>query len=238
MTHPAQYRSYHQNQGGFASMGKLLGLLGLAGLMVAISTLSVQSDVPEVTHDGLHLEETSDVAYLWVKPDADFSVYNRFVMLEAYVAFKKNWQRNTKVAGRRVTNKEMEKIKVDVADVLFEAFREELDEQGGYTFVTEADDDVMIIRPAIIDLDITAPDVPRAGRVEQYVARSGAATLFLELFDSVSGEILLRTVDRRRSMDYGYMRWANSVTNRADAKRMFKRWASLLREGMDEVKET
>jgi hypothetical protein len=37
--------------------------------------------------------------------------------------------------------------------------------------------------------------------------------------------------------DYGVARWANSVTNRADAARMFKRWASLLRQGMDEVRQ-
>ena len=37
--------------------------------------------------------------------------------------------------------------------------------------------------------------------------------------------------------NYGVARWANSVTNRADAARMFKRWASLLRQGMDEQRK-
>ncbi|MCX2980253.1 DUF3313 family protein [Halieaceae bacterium IMCC14734] len=228
-------QSIARAQSGVSSVRKLTALFITAIAFAAISTLSVQSgDAPEVSHDGLHLDTDSKVALLYTKPDADFSVYERFLMLDAYVAFKKNWERDTKVAGRRIPKKDIEKIKVEAAELLYETFREELDEEGGYEFVTEADDNVMIMRPALIDLQITAPDIKSAGRVTQYVASAGSATLYLELYDSVSGEIIARIVDRRNMQDYGYARWANSVTNRADAKRMFKRWADLLRQGMDE----
>ena len=107
----------------------------------------------------------------------------------------------------------------------------------GYAFVKESGDNVMILRPALIDLQITAPDIKTAGRSQTYVASAGAATLFLELYDSVSGEILARLVDRRNMQDYGHARWATSVSNRADANRLFTRWASLLRAGMDEQRK-
>ena len=218
--------------------GKMIALLMTAIAFAAISTLTVQStDAPEVSHDGLYLDPDSDVALLYVKPNADFSVYDQFLMLEAYVAFKKNWQRNTKVAGRRVSNRDMQRIKVEAAALLYETFKKELDDNGGYRFVDKVDDSVMILRPALIDLEITAPDIAVAGRVTQYVASAGAATLYLEMFDSVSGEILARVIDRRRMQDYGYARWANKVTNRADAARMFRRWAALLRTGMDEQRK-
>ena len=217
---------------------KILILLAIAIAFAGISSLSVISeDPPEISFDGLHLEPDSDVALLYVKPNADFSVYEEFLMLEAYVAFKKNWQRETKVGGRRVSNKDMEKIKVEAAALLHESFKKELDEVGGYKFVEKSGDKVMILRPALIDLDITAPDIPVAGRVTNYVASAGAATLYLEMYDSVSGEILGRLVDRRNMQDYGTARWANSVTNRTDAARLFKRWAKLLRQGMDEQRE-
>ncbi len=217
---------------------KILILLAIAIAFAGISSLSVISeDPPEISFDGLHLEPDSDVALLYVKPNADFSVYEEFLMLEAYVAFKKNWQRDTKVGGRRVSNKDMEKIKVEAAALLHESFKKELDEVGGYKFVEKSGDKVMILRPALIDLDITAPDIPVAGRVTNYVASAGAATLYLEMYDSVSGEILGRLVDRRNMQDYGTARWANSVTNRSDAARLFKRWAKLLRQGMDEQRE-
>jgi hypothetical protein len=223
---------------GLFTPRKVLAVLALALAFAGISSLGVQStDAPEISFDGLHLDPDSDVALMYVKPDADFSVYEEFLMLEAYVAFKKNWQRDTKVAGRRVSNKNMEKIKVEAAELLHESFKKELDEVGGYKFVDNSGDKVMILRPALIDLDITAPDIPVAGRVTSYVASAGAATLYLELYDSVSGEILARLVDRRSMQNYGYARWANSATNRADAARMFKRWASLLRQGMDDQRE-
>ena len=226
-----------QNLGLFTPK-KIFALLFLSILVAGISSIGVNStDAPEISHDGLHLDPDSDVALLYVKPNADFSIYEEFLMLDAYVAFKKNWQRNTKVAGRRVSNKDMEKIRVEAAKLLHESFRKELEEVGGYKFVEQTGDKVMILRPALIDLEITAPDIPTAGRVTTYVASAGAATIYLELFDSVSGEILARVIDRRNMQDYGFARWANSVTNRADAARMFKRWASLLRQGMDEQRK-
>jgi hypothetical protein len=110
-----------------------------------------------------------------------------------------------------------------------------MEADDGYPMVADAGDDVLILRPAIIDLDLTAPDIPVAGRSKTYVASTGAATLYLELYDSVSGEILARIVDRRRLGNYGHMQWSNSVTNRAEARRLFARWAKLLREGLDEI---
>jgi len=226
------------NRTNLFTPGKITGLLALALSFAFIASLSVQSvEAPDISYDGLQLDPGSKFALLYVKPGDDFSGYSHFLMLDAYVAFKKNWQRNTRVAGRRVSNKDMQKIKGEAATLLHESFRKELDEVGGYTFVEEPGDNVMILRPALIDLEITAPDIPVAGRVIQYVASAGAATLYIELYDSVSGEILARAIDRRRMQDYGVARWANSVTNRADAARMFKRWASLLRQGMDEVRQ-
>lgn len=216
---------------------KLLGLFGAVALLVAVGSFQVQStDAPAVSFDGLHLVPDSKLAITYVNPQADFSIYSEFMMLDAYVAFKKDWQRKTRVAGRRVSNKQMARIKKEAAELLYDTFKNELDDKGGYKFVEVPDDQVLLIRPALIDLEITAPDIPVAGRVTQYVASAGAATLYIELYDSVSGEILARAVDRRAMQDYGHARWANSVTNRVDARRMFRRWAELLRNGMDEVR--
>jgi hypothetical protein len=224
-------------QAGAITPGKIIAVLATSIILVAISTYSVRStDAPDISFDGLHLEPSTEIAISYVKPEADFSGYTKIMMLEGYVAFKKNWQRDTKVAGRRVTNKDMEKIKKEAAELLYETFKKELDEKGGYKFVDKADDDVLLLRPALIDLVITAPDIPVAGRVTQYVASAGSATLFLEMYDSVSGEILARAKDRRNIQNNCVARCANSVTNRADAQRMFSRWAQLLRKSMDEVR--
>lgn len=216
---------------------RTIALLAVALAFAAVSSLSVRSvEAPDTSYDGLQLEPDSKVAILYLKPGADFSGYQQFMMLDAYVAFKNNWQRKTRVAGRRVSNADVERIKGEAAALLQSSFKQELEDVGGYTFVEQPGDAVMIIRPALIDLEITAPDTA-AGRANQYVTSAGAATLYIELYDSVSGEILARAVDRRRMQDYGMAHWASSVSNRADANRMFKRWATLLRQAMDEVRQ-
>lgn len=114
------------------TQGKGFAVIALAIVLAGISSLGVQStDAPPVSHDGLYLASDSDVALLYVKPDAKFSIYEEFLMLDAYVAFKKNWQRDTKVIGRRVSNKDMERIKKEAAELFHESFRKELDEVGG-----------------------------------------------------------------------------------------------------------
>ena len=116
----------------------------------------------------------------------------------------------------------MERIRDDVAGLFMSVFIEQL-EAAGYDVVNYADEDVLILRPAIIDLDITAPDVRSAGRSRTYTATTGAATLFIELFDSLSSDLIGRAVDRRSSgRAGGFATQSNRVTNRADARREFR----------------
>jgi len=69
----------------------------------------------------------------------------------------------------------MEKIKADVAELFREVFTEKLGMDGGYEIVEAAGDDVLLVRPAIIDLDITAPDTMSAGRSRTYTSSAGTA---------------------------------------------------------------
>ena len=112
---------------------------------------------------------------------------------------------------------------------------ETLSENGGYGIVEEAGEDVLLVRPAIIDLDVTAPDTMSAGRSYTFASNAGEATLVVELSDSVTGDLLARAADRRASRDNITLQWTTRVSNRADAKRLMKHWATLLRDAMDEV---
>jgi hypothetical protein len=189
------------------------------------------------THDGLVLAPGRKVAAAYIDPEADLGIYNKIMMLDCYVAFKKDWQRDQKRAGSRlsVSSSEMERIKTAVAEVFQEAFVEELSKDGGYEIVDTAGDDVLLVRPAIIDLDVSAPDTMSAGRSRTYTTTAGAATLFIELYDSVSGDILARAADRREARTMGgHLTYSNRVTNKSDASRMMRSWAKLLRERLDE----
>ena len=66
------------------------------------------------------------------------------------------------------------------------------------------------IRAAIIDLNVTVPDTSNPGATRTFTADSGAATLYIELYDSVSGQIIGRALDRQAARNPGdMMRWTN-----------------------------
>ena len=134
-----------------------------------------------------------------------------------------------------VTKSDMERIKTGVAELFHEVFTEELSKDGGYEIVDAAGEDVLLVRPAIIDLDVTAPDTSTPGRSRTYTATSGAATVFVELYDSVTGDVLARAADRKVAERMGgYLSYSNRVTNTQDANKMMRGWARSLRERLDE----
>ena len=207
-------------------------------LTAPVGAFAQEQDPSQGTYDGLVLVPDSKVATAYIDPEADFSVYNKIMILDCYVAFKKNWQRDHKRSGSRisVSSGEMDKIKADVAELFREVFTEKLGGDGGYKIVEAAGDDVLLVRPAIIDLDITAPDTMSAGRTRTYTSTAGAATIYIELIDSVTGDTLARAADRKAARNVGgHMTYSNRITNRADARRMLSSWAELLRDSLDEL---
>lgn len=205
---------------------------------ILFAPLVVQADEhegKEPAWDGLVALDASNLAAAYIDPDADFSVFRRVGILEPYVAFRSNWKRDqNRGRSRNVRASDVERIKRDVADVFMGVFVEQL-EAAGYEVVNYVGEDVLILRPAIIDLDISAPDTRRQGRSRTYRASAGAATLFVELFDAYSGDLIGRAVDRRAARSSGGFAVAsNRVTNRADARREFRVWADTLVAFLDE----
>lgn len=74
-------------------MMKLVTQLGVALMMLA-SQLAAADDLPSVTEDGLHRVPDTQVRAVYAKPGADLGEYNKIALLEVYVAFRKNWQRD------------------------------------------------------------------------------------------------------------------------------------------------
>jgi hypothetical protein len=206
-----------------------LALAFLAGLAPATGALA-EEQAPG-TFDGLEPVKGARVAMAYVDPNADFSVFKRVAILDPFVAFRSNWQRDqNRSRTRNLRSSDVERIKTDVSALFRDVFIERL-EAAGFEIVTESGEDVLVLRPAIIDLDVTAPETRTAGRSRTYTASAGAATLYIELFDSVSGDIIGRAADRQASRRAGgMMTWSNRVSNRAEARRMAGRWADQLIE--------
>jgi len=213
--------------------------LTIVALALAIATVSpawAKKNLPAINDEGMELVKNSDLATVYADPGADLSIYNRIWLQDATVAFKKNWQRDqNRGHSLKVQNKDMERIKIDVATLFREIFTEELLD-GGYELVEENGDDVLVVKPAIVDLDVIAPDVQRVGRETSYSESAGEMTLNLELFDSTTGDKIAKATDRKRDYRRGWVQWRTSVSNRADARRLMKPWAEALRSALDEAK--
>ena len=200
-----------------------------AALIEIAPMLPAEEPAVQPTFDNLVPVKGAKMSLAYIDPDADFSVFKRVAILEPFVAFRSNWQRDqNRGRSRNISVRDMERIKADVATLFKQVFTERL-ENAGYDVIDEADEDVLLVRPAIIDLDITAPDTRTAGRSRTFTASTGAATLYIELFDSLSGDIIGRAADRQAVRRAGGMvSWSNSVTNTADARRMMGGWADNL----------
>jgi hypothetical protein len=228
-----------------SSSKKKIALIAVLSALVGSFSIAQAADddwPPRVTSDGLTLVEGTDAAAVWVKDGADFSEYSSFMILDVGVGFEKNWRRdynrNEIALDRKVSKSDAEKIKQSVADEFKKVFKAELN-KAGYTVldydVELAHDGILVLRPAIVDLVVSAPDTGQMGRGRTYTASAGAMTLYMDFFDSVSSSLLGRVVDRQNARDSGMMMIANEVTNRAEADRLFKKWAGLLIAKMDSV---
>ncbi|MGH7949677.1 MAG: DUF3313 family protein [Candidatus Binataceae bacterium] len=130
----------------------------------------------------------------------------------------------------------MDEIRAKLAEQFASVFRDELETKGGYQIVDVAAPDVLVVSPAIIDLDITASGGASAGRSRTFATSAGKMTLVLEMFDSTTGEVLARAADRRAGRDTGVMTWQNAATNKSEATRILRVWAVALREALDALR--
>jgi Protein of unknown function (DUF3313) len=200
------------------------------GLLALGPGAEAAKKLPEESPEGLKLLPKTKVSAVYLRDGADFSGYDKVAILDCYVAFKKNWKRDQNQNSARpfgVTDSDITKIKTELAEEFKKVFSKELTAKG-QTVVTGDGPGVLILRPAIIDLDITAPDDMDPG-VTTFSAQAGQATLFLELYDSVSSELLARILDVEAGGSPGdYINVRNRVTNKQDADRVLKKWADLL----------
>jgi hypothetical protein len=205
--------------------------------VAGLGACATSDNLPEITYDGLHRAQSSNVRVAYVRPGASLDQYRRIKLLDCYVAFQKNWQRQynaeARGAGSKVTAADMDRIRQNVADEFRRVFTAVLEKEGSYEIVDETGEDVLLLRPAIIDLYVSGPDLQQPGINYTVVSSAGRMTLYLELYDSASNEIIARVVDPRSARGAGRNQLANRVTNKAEADRILRRWALLLRDHLD-----
>jgi hypothetical protein len=208
-------------------------------LLAFLSPLAAKDRLPE-TVDGLKLQHGTKLAVVYLEPGETFEDYEKVMLDEVYVAFRKNWQRDYNrdalTLSMQVRDSDVVKIKQGLADEFKIIFTQEL-EKAGHQLTDQAGKDVLRIRPAIVDLVVTAPDVgPSGGRSR--VSTSGEMTLYLEIHDSITGDKLALVADTQVVGQHGITYGGDKASNRAEFGQTLMAWARVLAQGLNEVKGT
>jgi hypothetical protein len=223
------------NRFGLYAIG--LVAIAISGCSTAPPTIDTGPDA-EVTFDGLYEVKNSRADKAWALPDLDLKGYTKIMLQGAGVEYRPGGQsgRTYYQRSRGGPFEVTEEQKARFEETVRQVFREELGRSETLEIVTEPGPDVLLVRGALLDVISYVPPDDTPGRVDVYLSSVGEATLVIEIRDSITGAILARTLDRRAAESMpGMLTESNRVTNTAEVRRVVRRWATALREGLERI---
>ncbi len=224
-----------------STVSKRISTLGLAVFLVACTTAppTIQTGPDaEISFDGLHKVDNSKADEAWARPDLDLSGYTKLWPLGFGVEYRQVKDRRNTAMGRSQGGPYFvdDDARARFENLVLVIFAEELKKIERYELVEGPGPDVLIVEGGLLDVISFVPPEPIGGRSNIYLSSVGEATLVLELRDSESRTILARSIDRRAAETPGTgvsTIQSSSVSNAADVKRLIRRWATRLREGLE-----
>ncbi len=211
-------------------------------LCFALLGCATAPSLPDVTEDGLTRVKSSEADVVYILPGAQFGGYTKVALLEPEISFRKNWQsdKNMEQPMRSVSDSGMEKMIAMGKKLLKEEFTKELT-KGGFVVSEVTGPDVLIVRASVLNLDLYAPDPDNMAGIwtKTYTDGAGEATMAIELYDSVTRQLLARAYDDKvGSMDgFGWRAGQRTqFTNINDARMVFGDWGQMLVEGLKRAK--
>ncbi len=210
-----------------------------AMLLFAVATIAGAQEKSGGHWDGLTEVKPKRLDAAYLLPGADFRPYKKLMIDPVEVAFMKDWaekyNRDAATLSQRLTQEDVERIAKAAREAFTEVFNEAY-EKAGLELATAPGEDVLRVRPGVVNLYITAPDTMSSGRSRTYTMESGQATLFIEVRDSTTGALLGRALDKRATRNTGRVQVSNSVTNLSDFRALFKQWADISVKGFNDLR--
>ena len=192
-----------------------------------------------MSYDGLQPVRVKGISLAYKRPDATLAGYQRVMIEPVEVRFHKSWNPTQSGSRLPLSAAAREDIRTGLAKLVREQFEKALTAQGRYPVVAAAAPDVLKLRVNIANLYVNAPEAASgASPSYNFSMSAGEMTLFLELFDSETGQILARAVDRQEGRSPNIARMAGSVTNIAAAEGIAAEWARIMRDALDRAHAT
>ncbi len=213
---------------------RIIAACGVALIMLGTAVPAAYAAEAPTTWDDLKLVKSGRSQRVYLLPGANFGAYTKVMLDPTEVAFRKNfvrdYNRSSGTVSRRISEEDANRALDQVKDSMGDIFAEEY-QKAGFQVVQQPGPDVLRIRTGVIDLVVNSPDIRSSGRTYSASWEAGEATLVVEARDSQTGALLGRALDRRLAGDtQPYLR--NAVTNKADFKILFRKWAKASSEGL------
>jgi hypothetical protein len=216
----------------FPALVRVLPLLLAAATAFAASTQDVEE---AMSYDGLQKIKVKNIDLAYARPGATLAAYQRVKLDPVEVSFHKSWDPKKTGSSFKISAEDRENIRTGVATLVREEFAKALQSDSIYKVTEESGPDVLRVRASIVNLYVNAPDTATSGRSRTYTVSAGEMTLAAELYDSETGEVLARMVDRREARGTGIMQLSNGVTNSGEARSIAALWARILRKALDDA---
>lgn len=198
----------------------------------------------EMTADGLTRLDRTVMDAVWARTDLDFTGINKVRFQSLGVEYRNvdgPYSGRAGTTSSRASTQNRNEFQLDEdTRALFEeeisgAFLDEINRSEVFTVVDYAGPDVLDIHVGLLDVVSRVPP-ETVGRSRIFIDRVGEATLVLEVRDSVSNTALVRAVDRRAA-ETSTMTESTPPRNRAEVRRLGRRWGQILRDGIDAMLE-
>jgi hypothetical protein len=218
---------------------RLLALCGVALLVGCIDSPRRVREAEALGSDGLERVSSRVVGASFVRPGASLAGYSRVRISLTGFEYRnppKDVRTAPRVGGGNYALSERQEARLERE--FRQAFERELIGSGLYAAAEAPGPDVLDVRGRVIDLVVDVPPEVPATQTN-LVRRAGEMTMVLDVADSRSGEVLVRMADRRvisATGDTG-LYVSDSVSNLAQVRKNLSRWARLLRERLEELRQ-
>jgi hypothetical protein len=215
---------------------RLLPFVAAAVFLVSSALAIAGQNPPDVSKNGLVRDPNARVRLAYIRPGADFSKYRTIEL--AALQFPTS-VRDAAPSGSTRRFRESYVLRDQDAAALREDYarmmRDELG-KAGYSFVTARRPDTLVVAAQVLRIRLNAPiessRLSYSGSGRTYSRGAGSITVGAVLADGETGHVLAQVADQY--VPTGIWGINNSVTNRAEARRAFRKWASALRRRLGE----
>ncbi len=218
-------------------LGMVLLALG-CGPAKHAGTVKYASGKDSTTPDGLHRVLWEPFRSTYVRPGASLQGYSGLRLEEVTIRYKAPpSQRRKGFSGDAFkTNYALPPSMVATFKRHFhETFVRELSQSTAFTVAETTGPEVLVLRPRIVDLQVTVPPDRHVNADERvFTDSAGRMTLVLDVVDPKTGKAIVR-VGQARPIEMADGGWykSDATSNWMTVRRIFRRWAADLRRQLD-----